>query len=200
MKNRFNFGSLNGKVHNWHSMISEFGPDKTDELAFFDTREEAESMVNKYENKKVYSYSFPMAGLTADCILLRKNPADGFDILLIRRGGEPFANFLALPGGFVEVDKETVKQAVIREILEETSVELKENQVDFFKFADRINRDPRGRTITFVFAALLSEEQVDTVKAGDDASSFVWIKLNDYILDMKLAFDHEEIIESFLNK
>ena len=65
-----------------------------------------------------HTYQYPRAALTVDCVVF------GFDggalqILLIRRGLEPFKNKWALPGGFVRVE-ETLDDAARRELEEET--------------------------------------------------------------------------------
>jgi len=67
-----------------------------------------------------YTYDYPRAALTVDCIVF------GFDteavdlkVLLIQRGLEPFKGKWALPGGFVHVE-ETLDAAALRELQEET--------------------------------------------------------------------------------
>lgn len=152
-------------------------------------------------NQYNYGYDYPMAGITTDCILLRKSCDDGLFVLLIKRGGEPYLGSLAIPGGFLEVEKETLKESIIREIKEEVSVELFQSQVEFFKIADKIDRDPRNRTITIVFKAVLDDKQVKQIKAGDDASDAVWLPFNETIINnLNLAFDHKDILLEFLGK
>ena len=68
----------------------------------------------------MFSYQYPRAALTVDCVVF------GFDdgelkVLLIERGLEPFKGRWALPGGFVRVD-ETVDTAARRELEEETGI------------------------------------------------------------------------------
>lgn len=190
-----------GKVYNWTDMIEQIGAEETVARARFSSLEEITIAIIKNENsgRRKYSYDFPMAGMAADCIILHKFGED-WKILLIKRGGEPYKSMLALPGGFVNVQTELIKDACIREILEEVSVELRECDVNFFKVADKVDRDPRGRTITFVYSTVLSEEQVQQVKAGDDAESYEWYLFNDSLLQcMKFAFDHKDILNDFLN-
>ena len=190
-----------GKVYNWINMIEQIGDNETITRAKFSSLEEITIAISKNENggRKKYSYDFPMAGMTADCIMLHKF-GEEWKILLIKRGGEPYKGMLALPGGFVNVETELIKNACIREILEEVSVELRECDVDFFKVADKVDRDPRGRTITFVYSTVLSDEQVQQVKAGDDAESYEWYLFNESLWRcMNFAFDHREILRDFLN-
>ena len=58
----------------------------------------------------------PNCYLTADIILLV-----GHEVLLIRRGHDPFRGSWALPGGFVDAG-EVVLAAAERELMEETGV------------------------------------------------------------------------------
>ena len=190
-----------GIVRDWHQTLDDFGIHKTNELVKFATQQLAQNAIDKYQKpeEKKFVYSYPMSGLTADCILLRKNHDGEISVLLIKRGGEPFANFLALPGGFLETEKETLKEACIREIQEETSVKLFSSQVSFFKMADKVDRDPRGRTISAIFAAILDDKQVKQVKAGDDAVGFCWVPFCEAVIsNLNLAFDHTDILSDFL--
>jgi ADP-ribose pyrophosphatase YjhB (NUDIX family) len=70
--------------------------------------------------------------------------------LVIRRGNEPFKGILALPGGFVDED-ETVECAAVRELEEETSVRVTEDRLRLIGVFSRVDRDPRGRTITVAY-------------------------------------------------
>lgn len=131
---------------------------------------------------------------TADICLLRVHEGQ-LKSLMIRRGQAPFKGMLANPGGFVDINKgETSLSAAYRELGEEanvTSVKLK----PFWTYDDP-NRDPRWRTITKAFYALLSEEQVNEldIVAGDDAlkDSQEWVPLKNTPED--LAFDHAGIL------
>ncbi len=136
----------------------------------------------------MYSYKYPRPALTVDAIVYFQNQRKTY-VLLIERGNEPFKNKWALPGGFVNMD-ELLETACIRELQEETG--LKVTQLQQFKAYDEIDRDPRGRTISVVFSAELSEKQ--EVKGGDDAAHAKWFHLNEL---PGLAFDHQQILEEF---
>ena len=81
--------------------------------------------------------------MTADCIVITKE-ADA-KVLLIQRGDEPDKGCWAFPGGFMNMD-ETTEQCAIRELEEETG--LKVNEVHQIGAYSKVDRDPRGRTIT----------------------------------------------------
>lgn len=125
--------------------------------------------------------------ITVDAVILWEGK-----ILLIRRGKNPYQNFWALPGGFVEYG-ETTEEAVIRETKEETGLDC--DIVQLVGVYSAPDRDPRGHTIS---VAYLLEVKKGTPVAGDDAAYAAWIDIND--LPEEIAFDHSVIIEDALSK
>jgi len=69
----------------------------------------------------VFSYRYPRAAVTADAVVLTREPRPR--VLLIRRRLPPFAGAWAFPGGFIEMD-ETLEQSARRELREETGLEV----------------------------------------------------------------------------
>lgn len=139
----------------------------------------------------MYTYDYPRPALTVDSIVIAGKPGET-EILLIERKKYPFAGMWALPGGFVDMD-ETLEQACIRELKEETNLTL--NSMEQFRVFDAIGRDPRHRTIAVVFFAFIPK--VLSVKGGDDAQNARWF--NTQFLP-PLAFDHHEIVSAFFSK
>jgi 8-oxo-dGTP diphosphatase len=113
------------------------------------------------------------------------------DLVLIRRKNPPFQGELALPGGFVDVG-ESVEHACIREVKEETNINVK--IVKLIGVFSEPNRDPRGHNISIAF---LCEPLTENEKpiALDDAASLEILPLAK-ISSLKLAFDHMDIIKS----
>ena len=136
----------------------------------------------------MYTYKYPRASLTVDAIVFVKSGKET-SVLLIERGREPFKNRWALPGGFIEMD-ETLEQACIRELEEETGLQIEKMQQ--FGAYDAIDRDPRHRTISVVYSVELKEQK--PVKGSDDAAQAKWFSLEDL---PELAFDHAEILADF---
>lgn len=125
--------------------------------------------------------------LTVDVVLESQN-----EILLIRRGNDPFKRQWALPGGFVEAD-ETLLQAAWRELREETDWPLSAtDELHFIAYFDDPQRDPRGRIISMAFGMQVQEREA--VRAGDDAAKVQWWPLSAL---PELAFDHRKIIEEW---
>jgi len=111
-------------------------------------------------------------------------------ILLIERGDEPFKGCWAFPGGFMEID-ETTEQCAIRELEEETGMRINEAyQIGAYS---KVDRDPRGRTITVAYLVILDAPVA--VSGQDDAAKAQWFQLSDL---PPLAFDHAEIMKDAL--
>ncbi len=125
--------------------------------------------------------------ITVDAIIDYNN---GF--VLVKRKHSPEKGKWALPGGHLEFG-ESLEQAVVREIREETSLKLV-NCHQFKAYSDPA-RDPRGHYITMVFTC----EAEGILKSGDDASEAKVFSMNE-IYGMKLAFDHSEILEDYFHK
>jgi 8-oxo-dGTP diphosphatase len=121
--------------------------------------------------------------LTVDCAIFDREGR----VLLIRRGHEPYAGAYALPGGFVEIG-ETVEEACRREVAEETGIAL--GELHLVGVYSDPSRDPRGHTVSVVFAAILP--QAEAPRSGSDAAAAEWIAA---WRSKALAFDHAKILE-----
>jgi len=137
-----------------------------------------------------YTYEYPRPAVTADCIVITKEAEP--KVLLIERGGEPFKGCWALPGGFMNMD-ETTEQCAFRELEEETGLKIGEvHQIGAYS---RVDRDPRGRTITVAYLAVV--DAPIAVKGQDDAAKAQWFPLSAL---PELAFDHADIMRDAIKK
>lgn len=94
-------------------------------------------------------------------------------LLLVRRGRGPAAGEWSVPGGRVEMG-ETLHMAVVREVLEETGLEVVVDR--FLGWVERI-----GDAYHFVildFAVTVLDVSVQPV-AGDDAAEVAWVPLHE---------------------
>jgi ADP-ribose pyrophosphatase YjhB (NUDIX family) len=119
--------------------------------------------------------------VTVDAVVL-----DGGRVLLIRRANEPYKDFWALPGGYMDFD-ETAGEACLRELAEETGI--KAGGVFFIGEFSQPGRHPEQ----CVSLAFLIREWTGTPAAADDAAAARWFPLSN--LPSNLAFDHSKIIE-----
>jgi ADP-ribose pyrophosphatase YjhB (NUDIX family) len=110
-------------------------------------------------------------------------------IVLIERSNPPFG--WALPGGFVDYG-ESLEKAALREAKEETNLDVFD--LKQFHVYSQPGRDPRFHTIATVFSA----KAKGAIKARSDAQD-IGIFYFAQIKKMKLAFDHNQVIEDYFN-
>ncbi len=107
----------------------------------------------------------------------------GDQVLLIKRGKEPALGQWSIPGGVVRVG-ETLKEALVREVREETHLEVE--ILTLAKVIERIFREPDGRvSYHYVLLDFLCQIKNGELKADSDAeeASFVPLaELNNYSL------------------
>jgi 8-oxo-dGTP diphosphatase len=137
------------------------------------------------------------------------------DVLMIKRSihSDACPGMLAFPGGFIDSkategefwqdDFETPKTAALRELAEETNLFLKENSnlilIGEYEGNNRDSRDTHyswSKTYAFLFQITkeLFDENEENIKGLDDAEVALWINLHE-LRKMKLAFDHNQILE-----
>ena len=126
--------------------------------------------------------------LTADCVVVRHRA----EVLLVRRGNEPYKGCWALPGGFMEMD-ESIERCAVRELMEETGLAVDEKRLRLIGVYSAPGRDPRGRTVTAAYSIDVEDDPQAT--AGDDAAEVRWWPVSAL---PPLAFDHAEIIAAAL--
>lgn len=109
-------------------------------------------------------------------------------IVLIERLNRPLG--VAIPGGFVDIG-ETVENAVIREMKEETTLDITIESL-LGVYSDP-SRDERFHTASIVYIC----KAYGTPIAADDAKEVYVYKIDEIPLE-KLVFDHKQIILDFL--
>ena len=147
------------------------------------------------KNKKtgLYEFKYWHPAVTTDAVVFGFDGKD-LNILLIKRGNEPFKGMWALPGGFmIELDH-NAKDCMKREISEQLNVrDIPLKQIGVFS---EIDRDPRERVITIAFTALIRKEDYE-IQAGIDAENVGWFKINEL---PELAFDHRDIVDKAMEE
>lgn len=133
-----------------------------------------------------YTYQYPRVALTVDCVVFARE-AGATKVLLIKRARDPYQGHWAIPGGFVEPE-ETLEQAALRELEEETGVKL--TQCQQLRVFDAVHRDPRERVISVVHWTVVDAAE-HRPQGSDDASEAAWF---DLAALPPLAFDHAEVL------
>lgn len=139
----------------------------------------------------MFSYPYPRPALTADIVLL---DAERREVLLIRRGNEPFRDCWAFPGGFFDMDDESIEATARRELKEETGLDVV--CLEELCTASKAGRDPRGRTVSVVFVGVVDRTRLNA-RGADDAKEARWFPLDSL---PQLAFDHGEILQKAIKR
>lgn len=95
-------------------------------------------------------------------------------LLLVRRGHGPAAGEWSVPGGRVETG-ETLAEAVVREVAEETGLDVVCDEL--LGWVERIGTD--HHFVIFDFRATSVGPADAETRAGDDAAEVAWIPLPD---------------------
>ncbi|MFJ2823785.1 NUDIX hydrolase [Streptomyces toxytricini] len=115
------------------------------------------------------------------------------NVLLIRRGQDPYAGAWALPGGFV-LPRESAEQAARRELAEETGLPgpvVAALHLEQLRTYSEPDRDPRMRVVSVAFTALVPDMPEPAAEGGGDADRARWTAVGEA---GPLAFDHAAIL------
>lgn len=112
------------------------------------------------------------------------------EVLLIKRGNEPFKGKWASPGGFIDPG-ETPMEAARRELKEETGVTMN-GSLTFVGLFNEPNRDPRVKNVWSYVYSIKIEKPV-AAEGQDDAKDAKWIPIKD-VFKLDIAFDHKDML------
>ena len=106
----------------------------------------------------------------------------------------------ALPGGHVRWQNEDLIDAAIRELFEETGIELTRDDLVQIGAYGEVGRDPRsGRTVSVAFVAF--NPNFSTPFAGSDAASAQFMDVVEVLAEPnRLEFDHSRIIREAISR
>jgi len=143
-------------------------------------------------NEKYDPSKFPIIVSTVDTVVTMNG-----HVLVVKRKHKPGQGLNALPGGHIEGD-ETLERAALRELREETKIDLSDRilraNIRTKEIFDHPKRSDRGRVITTAFHINLSaEDSLPRVKGSDDAALAFWMPLSD-IKEDEFFEDHGHII------
>jgi ADP-ribose pyrophosphatase YjhB (NUDIX family) len=93
-------------------------------------------------------------------------------VLLIRRGKEPLRGRWVVPGGTVELG-ETLQQALVREMKEETGLVVR--PIEVLTVFDQIERDAGRVLYHYVIVDYLCVVESGTARAGSDAAALAFV-------------------------
>lgn len=185
----------------WRPLVTEY---VASVLESYMQTDEFQRMVREFkfiENyKKTWEKApYPPTFVTTDAVVVQSG-----HVLLVVRGREPGKGYYALPGGFLN-QGESIRQCTIRELKEETKIDvpsviLDKCITDTVTF-DHPLRDLRGRTISHASLIELDyNKPLPRIKGSDDAAEAVWMPFNELGLhEEKFFADHIHIIGRFMS-
>jgi 8-oxo-dGTP diphosphatase len=148
-------------------------------------------------NERVAALRERALTLTVDLAIFTVRHGE-LQVLLIRRGNEPFRGMLALPGGFVRPG-EGLDDTALRELSEETGIDCRKLHLEQLQAYGDPDRDPRGRVVTVAYLALGPDLPIP--HAGTDAQAADWIPVTSALdIHTELAFDHRSILIEALER
>lgn len=155
----------------------------------------------KYDTKKLIEANPRYSSVMCADNVVRK----GDKIYLIKRGGRVGKGLLALPGGHRDPG-EVVENAAVRELFEETGIDLRGKEREYLiskDFFDHPDRSPISRVDTMAYYWYFEPDEEVNTKPGDDAADGHWFSIDFLNMVSSQRFlhgDHWHIIQHFLNK
>lgn len=140
-------------------------------------------------------------GLLQVAVVQRSSPTscvpDGYGVV---RETPRQADDYALPGGHVDPAGEDLEDAAIRELKEETGIDVRRDDLAQIGAFGDLERDPRpGRTVSVAFLAF--SNQFGKPTAGSDAARARFINVVDLLTAPKrLEFDHARILTTGIER
>ncbi|MDR0463418.1 MAG: NUDIX hydrolase [Pseudomonadales bacterium] len=130
--------------------------------------------------------------VVTDCVVFSQ---DKKQILMVKRSPTMLvgANLWALPGGYLDFD-ESIEDAVVREVLEETGYRLQDKPKMMF-YKDETYRGDSRQNVSWVWCGVAGEQVGEPDKESVEVR---WWPVNALPNDAEIAFDHKEIIEKSL--
>ena len=154
--------------------------------------------------------AYDPVAVTVDVVALTIRDAE-LQVLLVRRGEQPFQGSWALPGGFVrsrtgpdgKKAEDDLAQTAARELAEEAGPQLRPTHLEQLGSYGTPGRDPRMRVISVAYLAFAPE--LPEATPGTDAADAQWVPVSALGLSGQsetqrpgttrlLAFDHAQIL------
>lgn len=150
--------------------------------------------------KKSWANSpYPPTFVTVDSVVVQSG-----HILLVQRGQDSGIGLWALPGGFLD-PKETLEQANVRELEEETNIKLQTETllraITKSGVFDSPNRSTRGRTITHAKLYQLNDAKpLPKVSKSSESLNVKWISFSEFDkMESQMYEDHFHIANHMMN-
>lgn len=158
------------------------------------------NFIKDYKSKWLTA-PFPPTFMTVDAVVIQ-----GGHILLVKRKFAPGKGLWALPGGFLN-QKETTRDACIRELHEETGLKIPKpvlsGSITYEQLFDKPDRSLRGRTLTqaYLFELNGGDTKLAKVKGMDDAEVAKWFPISEALnMSEQMFEDHNSIVRTMVGR
>jgi 8-oxo-dGTP diphosphatase len=144
--------------------------------------------------------AFPRPLTTVDVVIFTIIK-DQLHALLVKRptsDSEPYPDMWALPGGYVDIERDKDLEACARHKLKEKTGVVGPYLEQLGSWGSA-TRDPRGWTATHVYFAMLPHEAVKPGSASHTAD-IGWFPVKGDGVGLKLAFDHNVILTTAITR
>jgi len=145
--------------------------------------------------------TFPRPLTTVDVVIFAAS-ADTLQVLLTRRpvgAHEPFPDAWALPGGFIDTNRDADLEAcALRKLKEKTG--LQAPYLEQLASWGNAHRYPRGWSTTHAYFALISMDDRQARDRHGGSRETRWFGIEGTRVRERLAFDHAEILKAGVSR
>ncbi|MFO1372730.1 MAG: NUDIX domain-containing protein [Candidatus Competibacteraceae bacterium] len=111
-------------------------------------------------------------------------------VLLVKRAEQPFKGRWALPGGYLDLQRDdSIDACAVRKLIEKTGIHAP--YLEQLRTYGSCDRDPRGWTATTVYFALMAS---DSTRLGGSQETVRWTSVQSDGVNSELAFDHAYVL------
>lgn len=141
----------------------------------------------------IHDFDIPL--ISVDLVIFTLHE-DRLKVLLVKRPDYPCKGQWALPGGFVDIQRDSdLRETALRKLQEKTSVAAP--YLEQLESVGSAKRDPRGWSVTVVYFAMIPYHELQ--KAGVASEDVNWVSVGQAEA-MTLAFDHADLLQHALTR
>lgn len=141
----------------------------------------------------IHDFDIPIVSVDMTIFTIKD---ESLQVLLVKRAEHPELGKWALPGGFVDLNKDqNLDDTARRKLQEKTGVTTP--YLEQVETIGNVERDPRGWSVTIIYFALIANEEL-RLHTSESSEQVCWVPLSQIHnkSSYKLAFDHQKILDT----